>query len=417
MNNQLNISPARAILMFVLVALFLFYEMAVQVSPSVIAPFLVKDLKIDAFILGLISGFYFYTYTFMQIPAGLLYDRFRIRPMILYPLLTCVAGTMLFAVAHSAIEASLARMLMGAGSAFAFIGVLTVAADVFPKRHFALMVGITQMLAAVGAMFGGLPLLPIIHAVGWRNTLYIIAGAGLVLAFFIMLFVNYKRPIEQKEHIDTMSSIFQSLKSITKNPQSWFIAIYACMLWAPMAGFASLWGVPYLTASYHLNLSTAASLVAMMWIGIAIASPLVGAWSDQIGKIKLPLVLCAITGLIGFTAVVLPIQLPIIALASMTLLAGAASAGQALSFALVNHIHPPANRAAAIGFNNMAVVVSGAIFQPLIGKLISAHSSGLLTPDGHHIYTASDYRFGLIVLWAAYLIGLIFSVLFIKEKK
>ncbi len=413
-DNLSTISPRRAILMFVLVALFLFYEMAVQVSPSVISPYLVKDLKIDAFVLGLISGFYFYTYTLMQIPAGLLYDRFNIRPMIIYPLLFCVAGTFLFGIANSVFMASLARMLMGAGSAFAFIGVLTVAADVFPKRHFALVVGLTQMLAAIGAMFGGLPLLPIIHAVGWRDTLFIIAGAGLFLAIFIAYFVNYKRELPEKK--DTVSSITHSLKSIVKNPQSWFVAVYACMLWTPMSGFASLWGIPYLVKAYNLNQSTAAMIVMLMWVGLAISSPIVGAWSDRIQRRKLPLIVCALIGLLSFTLVLLPIQLPLILLGVMVFLAGAACAGQALSFALVRSKNSTKNLSAAIGFNNMAVVISGAIFQPLIGKIVDVHSSGALNTDGTKIYVASDYRSGLVMLFFVYAIGLFVSLFFIKEK-
>ena len=407
-------SKSRAMLMFILVALFLFYEMAVQVSPSVISPYLVKDLKIDAFVLGLISGVYFYTYTFMQIPAGLMYDRFNIRPMIIYPLLLCIIGTFLFGIANSVLTASLARLLMGAGSAFAFIGVLTVAADVFPKKHFALAVGVTQMLAAIGAMFGGLPLLPIIGAVGWRNTLFIIAGIGLVLGVFIWFFVHYKRPLPDKT--ETALSMLHSLKSILKNRQSWFIALYACMLWAPMSAFASLWGIPYLAESYNIHISSSASLVALMWIGIAIASPLVGAWSDRIGKIKLPLMVCALVGLLSFTLVLLPLRLPFVILGIMIFLAGSACAGQALSFALVRHLHTAENRSAAIGFNNMAVVISGAIFQPLIGKIIDWHSSGVLNTDGTPMYMAGDYRSGLMLLFFVYAVGLVVSFVFIKDK-
>ena len=414
-HNLSGLSKSRAMLIFILVALFLFYEMAVQVSPSVISPYLIKDLKIDAFILGLISGVYFYTYTFMQIPAGLMYDRFNIRPMIIYPLALCVTGTFLFGLANSALMASLARLLMGAGSAFAFIGVLTVAADVFPRQHFALAVGITQMLAAIGAMFGGLPLLPLIEAFGWRNTLFIIAGLGLILGAFIWFFVNYTKPLPEKT--ETAISLLRSLKTIINNRQSWFIAIYACMLWTPMSAFASLWGIPYLAQHYNIHISSSASLTALMWIGIAIASPLVGAWSDRIGKIKLPLVVCALIGLFGFTFVLLPVHLPLIVLGIMIFLAGSACAGQALSFALVRHLHTAENRSAAIGFNNMAVVVSGAIFQPLIGKIIDWHSSGLLNNDGTPLYVANDYRSGLMLLFFVYAAGLVVSLVFIKDKK
>jgi len=157
-------------------------------------------------------------------------------------------------------------------------------------------------------------------------------------------------------------------------------------------------------------------IVMLMWVGLAISSPIVGAWSDRIQRRKLPLIVCALIGLLSFTLVLLPIQLPLILLGVMVFLAGAACAGQALSFALVRSKNSTKNLSAAIGFNNMAVVISGAIFQPLIGKIVDVHSSGALNTDGTKIYVASDYRSGLVMLFFVYAIGLFVSLFFIKEK-
>src|SRR3989344_2192116 len=117
----------KSYIVFTLVALFLFYEMGVQVSPSVMTHELMSALKIDAVGLGLMSGFYFYTYSAMQVPAGLLMDRFGVRQIVCTALLVCAAGAVLFGWSHTLFQASLARLLMGFGSAFAFISVLAVA--------------------------------------------------------------------------------------------------------------------------------------------------------------------------------------------------------------------------------------------------------------------------------------------------
>ena len=410
----MQINPIKAVGIFILVALFLCYEMAVQVSPGIITQQLIHDLKINALGLGLISGFYFYSYTIMQIPAGLLYDRFNVRLVILLPLLACVVGTFLFGISSSAVEAALARLLMGAGSAFAFIGVLVVAADVFPKKHFALLAGIAQMLAAIGAMGGELPLVPVIHYFGWRHAMMFIASIGLILVLLIWAFVRYKKvacDLSHNEHLN----IVKSLKFILRNSQTWYIAIYACLLWAPMSAFASLWGVPYLIRSFHLSHSSAAALISFMWVGLAISSPLVGWWSDFITRRKLPLTLCALVGFISFSLVLLANHIPNWSVGLLILLAGAACAGQALSFALVRDNNLAENRAAAIGFNNMAVVISGALFQPLVGQLIQSHWSGTLI-HGSPIYSAADYTHGLLLLPAAYLIAFLVSAFLLKES-
>lgn len=403
----------KAIGIFILVAFFLCYEMAVQVSPGVMTHELMRDLDINAAGLGLMSGCYFYTYTLMQIPAGLLYDRFSVRNIVLIPLLTCAIGAALFGLSHSVWEAALARLLMGLGSAFAFIGVLVVAADVFPKKHFALLAGLTQMLAAFGAMVGELPLVPLIAYLGWRHTMLYIAIVGFILAVFIWLFVRYKKVCSQTE-IENLPNIKDSLKVISKNPQTWWIAIYACCLWAAMATFASLWGIPFLTTAYSLNHASAAGLISFMWLGIALCSPLLGWWSDFIANRKMPLIVSALVGLVCFTLVLFNKQIPVWSLGVLIFLAGGACAGQALSFAAVRENNTARNRATAIGFNNMAVVIAGALFQPLVGKLIQGHWDGKLI-DGIPVYSTVDYQIGLSTIAICFLLGSIVSIFFIKE--
>ena len=156
----MQISLQKAIFLYMLTALFLCFEMGLQVSPSVMTDHLIDSLQISVAGLGFMSGFYFYTYTLMQIPAGLLFDRFQVRWVIVVPLLVCASGALVFSYATGIGSGSLGRLLMGMGSAFAFIAVLVVAGDLFEGKYFALLAGITQMLAAFGALLGEAPLLP-----------------------------------------------------------------------------------------------------------------------------------------------------------------------------------------------------------------------------------------------------------------
>jgi len=110
---QTNISIKRAILIYCVVSLFLVFEMGVQVSSGVMAAPLMRDLNIGAFSLGIMSGFYFYTYAGMQIPSGILFDRFSPKLIILISIFVCSLGTFTFAGIHDIYFGSLARLLMG----------------------------------------------------------------------------------------------------------------------------------------------------------------------------------------------------------------------------------------------------------------------------------------------------------------
>lgn len=398
-----------AIGIYILVSLFLCFEMAVQVSPGVMTSQLMRDFKINAFGLGIMSGFYFYTYTLLQIPAGLFFDRFNVRFVVVIPLLICVMGTFLFSQADNIAVASMARALMGLGSAFAFIAVLVVAADLFPNQYFALLAGITQMLAAFGAMGGEYPLSKMIEVLQWRNTMIVFSVIGLILASLIWIFVRYKKNIANQE---VNLNIWQGLKKTVSVSQTWWIALYACLLWAPMVAFASLWGVPFLKSAYNISTSHATTLVSFMWLGLALISPILGFWSDRIRKRKLPLVLSAGVGFLSFF-LVLFFHLPLALVAGLLFFCGAACSGQALSFALVKDIST-SNLASAIGFNNMAVVISGAIFQPLTGRLIEAHRNGLV--HNGVIYATEDFRFALLTILVAFLIATLVAMICLRES-
>jgi MFS family permease len=401
-----------ASLMFFLVALFLGYEMAMQVSPGVMVEALRRDLHLSAAQLGWMSGYYFIPYTLMQFPAGLLFDRFKVRLVVIIPLLICASGAYVFSLANSGLEAALARVLMGLGGAYAFIAVLVVADDVFPSRHFAMLAGFAQLLAALGALAGVAPLQPVVNSLGWRTTMQVIALLGFLLALLIWLFVRYDRSVDDASK---PMPIRQSLKIIVKNKQTWVVAVYATCSWAPMAAFASLWGKQYLILSHQLLEMDAAWVVSLMWLGIGLGSPLLGWWSDWIKSRKLPLVLTSLLGLLSFSAILLFPQLPVRVLGGLIFLAGVACSGQVLSFAVVKDNNKAANHAAAIGFNNMAVVIAGLIFQPLIGELIDYHAGARALEVVQ--YTAQDYYFGIAVIPIVYAVGLLISLCLIKETK
>lgn len=402
-----TVSKSKAIILYCLVSFFLFFEMAVQVSPSVMATQLMHDLDMTTFGLGVMSGVYFYTYTAMQIPSGLLFDRYNPRIIIVLSILACAFGTLFFALANNIYLASFARMIMGLGSAFAFVSVLVVTADLFKSKYFATMTGITQMLAALGAMTGQMPISALTINIGWRNTLYVLFLIGMVLAGIVWKVMRYEKHSIAHAVVDG-TQLTAKLKKIITSRQSWYIAIYACLLWTPMSSFASLWGVPFLKTVYHLDANSAAFLCSLTWLGLALASPILGMIATYVQNNRLPLAISALIGAISFGLILFYDFSPFI-LGILLLLMGAACAGQALSFTVVKENYAATERATAIAFNNMAVVISGALFQPLIGKLIELGQHGL---DNE-----LHFKYSLSVILFCYLIGFIIALFLIKEPQ
>lgn len=401
----------RAVFLYSIVSFFLFFEMAIQVTPSVMSKQLMHDLDISAFGLGIMSGVYFYTYTAMQLPSGLLFDRYNPRIIISISILACAIGTLLFACAENIYMGCLARLLMGSGSAFAFVAVLVVTADLFKSKYFATITGITQMLAALGAMSGQMPISMLLSHIGWRHTLFLLSFIGIVLTIVVWKLLKYKKSSATINHLYAGSSIKANLKVIITHPQSWYIALYSCLLWVPMSSFASLWGVPFLMQFNHLEQTQAAFLCSLMWLGLAVASPLLGILATSLENKTIPLIGSALIGAITFGLILkFNFSAPIIGL--LLFLAGAACSGQALSFTVVKENNPIAVRATAIAFNNMAVVISGALFQPIIGKMID-----LGRISGTDTFDIQYFKHALSIVFYAYIISFLIALFFIKEPK
>jgi sugar phosphate permease len=398
---------------FFLSTLFYCYEFFIQVSPGVMTNVLMRDLSANATSIGIISGCFYYSYTAMQIPVGLLLDRYGIRIVLTTAILICAIGTLLFGLAPDIFAAAVARFLMGAGSAFAFISVLYITIRWLPACYFALFAGLTQMMSSFGALGGEAPLASMIQHTGWRYTMFIFSLIAVILAILVWLIIRDNPPGNAKQQ-HKKPKIIKSLKTIFSNNQTWFIGIYSFAIWAPIVAFSALWGVPFIKTSCHLSNIAAAEVVSFSWIGIAIGSPVVGWISDKIQKRCLPLTLVALLGLISILCVLFIPNMPTLVLYILLFLVGFSASGQTLIFAVVKEVNYEKITSTANGINNMAVVLGGALFQPLIGKFLDVNWSGLIE-NGVRTYDLHAYHVAFLILPICYLIAAIMSMFFIRE--
>ena len=414
-------SPYRkslAILIFMLASLFLLYEMALQVLPSILSAPLMEELNIGPGTFGLMASLYFYSYTIMQVPAGLLLDRFGPRMLISFAVLICSIGILLFGVTSSVETAAFGRFLMGFGSAFAFIGVLTVAALWFHPRHFAFLVGIAQLLAALGAFSGEVALSKVADTLGgirssWRVMMIMLGILGLILTFFSFLIIR-DQPNKIRLPFAGRLHLFRDLKEIIKEKQTWWILLYAFCGWGPITLFAALWGVPYLMVRYSIPETLAALACSVIWIGIAVAAPIIGWLSDRFSRRRDLLIISAGLGLICSLSVIYISWIPFWFMFLLLFGIGVAGAGQILTFALVRDINRPAITSTAVALNNMGVVAGGVVFQPLVGFLLQIGDHSYVS-SGAVVYPESAYHFGLIMMPLCFLTGLFVSWFCIKE--
>ena len=413
MNKHNKLHHLIAICIYSLSTIFLIYEMALQVSPSIMTKELMASFKIEAKTLGIMASFYFYSYTLMQIPVGLLYDRLGPRLLISLAAFICGLGAFLFGLTTNVYMASLGRFFMGIGSAFAFVGVLVIAHRYFSAYYFALLVGIAQLLAALGAMGGEFPLSALVNHFGWRPVMIFSGFIGGMIALLSALVIR-NHPRHKKTFKPPSSHLIRDFKEIFCKSQTYWIALYAFSGWGPIVIFAALWGVPYLMEKYAISNTRAAFGVAMIWLGLAITSPFIGWLSSRIGKRRPLLIYCSLIGVLSSIGIIYLPKIPFWANSIFLFMMGCAAAGQILTFALVKDNNPHFVLGTAIGVNNMAVVIGGAFLQPIVGYVLHALWSGKM--EGNiPIYSVANYSVGFMLVPTCFLIGLGVSLFLIRE--
>lgn len=399
-------------LIWALGAGFFFAEYFARVSPSVMVPELMKSFHVTALGIGSLSAFFYYAYVSMQVPVGALVDRFGPHRLLTATAVLCALGSFLFASATTLAVAKLARFMMGFGAAFAFVGTLKLATLWFPPQRFGLLAGLTQALGMLGVALALSSLAATVSAIGWRETLWLIGAALLVLAILIGVFVR-DRPLVQQKPLTSAQELWIGLLAVLRNPQSWLNALYVGLLYAPTAAFAELWGVSFLVRAYDFSTQVAAAAVSCIFIGWAIGGPILGLISDRLQR-RRPVMIFSVAASFVFMALVLYLpHLSVPLLFSLLFLYGISNTGVAIAYAVASEINPRQVAGTSMAFANMASVLVGAAFQPIIGWFLDLQWHGDMI-NGVPLYTVHAYHMALLALPLCLLVGLL-AMLWVKE--
>jgi MFS family permease len=406
------IGGARAWLIWSLSAIAFGYAFFQRVAPSVMVAELMETFSVGAAVLGQLSAFYFYPYVLLQIPIGVLLDRFGARVLLSGAMAMAALGTIAFGLARSLEIAYAGRFLIGAGSAVGFIGSMALASQWFPVHRFALLAGLAMLTGMIGGFAGQAPLAAFIAIFGWRATMVGSGLAAAALTVAIALLVrNSPSPVaEPQPRREQWAELRKGLAQAVRSREIWTIAIVATSMSGPMLAFGGLWGVPYLVVAYELPRPQAALLVSMMLVGWALGAPLGGWVSDHVRRRKAPIVAAAAILLMLVVVLTAVPQLPLWALVVVIFGIGLAGGHMVISYALAREVSPPGLHGSVMGLVNAMTVASGAVLQPLIGALLDAMWDGRIE-GGVRVYQATDYRLALasLVAWTA--MGLVASVL------
>lgn len=387
-------------------AIFYSYEYFLRITPSVMTTELKNFYHIQDGALGSLSAYYYYIYTPMQLVVGLLMDRYGPRRLLTVATLSCVCGSILFGSTHVLFVAEMGRLLIGFGSAFAFVGVMKLATIWLPRRYFAMFAGLATTLGMLGAILGDNIMAALKQLMGWQDTVLFSAAIGVVIALLIGTFVRDQVELDRKpklslNNVITFNEALTGLLQIVKTPQFWVVGIIGAMLYLPATVFAELWGIPFLETRLAFSNQAAASAVSMVFLGYAAGGPLFGWFSDRVQRRSAPMTVAGILSAIVLLVLLFNHSLPVWSIYVLLFFFGCFASGQVIVFAIGKELGPTKLAGSSVAFINFAVMLGGMLLQPILGYILQA--------------THQDFHFALMILPISLLASAFISQFLLRE--
>jgi len=396
----------------------LFYKYILNVSPSIMVPDLMKQFQVNGAQLGSLAATFFYTYTIMQLFAGILLDKFGARFIAGSSILVAALGAYLFSLADSLTLATIARGMMGCGVAFATVTYFKMTAAWFRTDQLAFVGGLLATAVMAGAVFGQAPLASLLEHTSWRFVLLCCSILGFIIATLFLLFA-FDAPkkgintILQQGHLIPQKISWREIKNALHNKQNWLLALYSGLAFSPLSALGGLWGNPFLQEAHHLSRSVSAALISLLFVGFGTGSPLLGLLSDRLDRRLGVMKWGVLLSLFSLIAIIYVPTSSVWLLGILLFLLGFATGAFMLGFTVGTQINQAVLAGTAIALINTGDSLFESITEPMLGKLLDLSWNGQMQ-DGIRHFTVHNYHISFIPLLFYFIVAL--GVLyFIKE--
>jgi len=366
-------------------------------APAGIAQDLAADFQTSAASLGVLAATYFYIYTLMQIPTGILADTLGPRRILALGGLVGGVGSLLFGLAPSLDLALAGRTLVGLGVSVTFIAMLKLIAVWFEENRFATMVGICMLVGNLGSVLAGAPLSALAQATGWRGVFIGVGGLSLVLAALCWLIVRDAPGTGQsapRPRFDR-TVVLSGLLAVLRNRSTWPAALVNTGMSGAFFTFAGLWATPYLMQVHGMTRPVAANHLSLWFGGFAVGCLFIGGLSDRLGRRK-PVMIAVSHVYVAIWLLLLScVTMPLVVSYGLFALLGVTTAGFSLTWACAKEVNPPLLSGMSTSIANMGGFLCAAIMQPVVGWIMDLGWQGEMI-GGARVYDVATWQNGVL---------------------
>lgn len=401
-------APAAARASMILTAAFAAYAIAVlhRGSLGVAGVEATERFGVGATVLSTFVVVQLGVYAALQVPAGVLLDRFGSRAMVGTGAALMAAGQLLLGLTDGVGAAYVARVLIGAGDAATFISVIRLVAAWFPPRRVPLLTQLTGIVGQSGQVLAAVPLVAVLDLAGWTTAFVGLAAVGVLASALAWGVVRDGPP---GTVVRSRGGMVAPVREVAAVPGTWLGFWSHALSQFSLTVFMLLWGYPFLTAAQGLSPTVAGGLLTLNVLAVVASGPVVGALTGRHPLRRSWMVLAiAVATAAAWAAVLLhPGRSPLWLLAVLVVVLGVGGPGSAIGFDYARTFNRSPRLGTATGLVNVggfAMAVLSVLAVGVVLDVAAAHGAAPLSLDAFRPAFAV-----MAVPWAACFVGVLVS--------
>lgn len=341
-------------------------------------------------------------YAGMQIPVGVVLDRFGARTMLVAGAFVMTAAQLGFALTGAYAGAVVARVFVGMGDAMVFISVLRLVAAWFPPMRNPVFVAWTALIGQSGALVAAVPLARSLEELGWTTTFVVSAAVGVVLGLVVLVLVRDAPPGSPPRVVKSVRAVGRDLRASWRDPGTrlglW--SHFTAQFGANTMGL--LWGYPFFVQGENTGRGVAGLLLSLLVLTQMLGGPLVG-WFIAHNPWQRSTVVLAIVGVMaGSWGVVLlwPGDAPVVLLVVLVVAVGLGGPGSMVGFDVARTFNPASRLGSATGIVNVGGFLASLLVVLAVGVLLDVQTPGASTD-----YTPRAFALAMSVQYVGWVLG------------
>ena len=387
--------------------LFFAYQFIIRVMPSLLTDKLMQQFCMDASQFGFLSSVYYLGIAVANIPVSLMLVRYP--PGFVISVASILLGALLFIFynLNDGILGVFVRFLTGVFSSVGFMAVSRMALNCFSRASYGVVMSCSITFGLFGAFLGGAPLGKLISIYGLDKMITVLVVLSWLIAA-ASLFLPRHSKTEEEAKLPVLC--FSCLKEVFCSGNLILLGFASVLMMGLGHGFADLWGVPYLVASYSISKAEAALIVGCTVFGVMAGGPVMSLFGRRFGNANVILVSGIMEATVFLYVLLYHASFDVLLLKVFMFGLGFFSASKVLFFPICVELSRPSISTVAVAYMGFIFMAGGLLFHATLGLALDYVSRGVELAC-YGCYSSGSLRSALLIIPIACSAGAILTIL------